>query len=225
MNTDKDIEALEHAVRQAVEHGQDVLDSVRRLTLRLLCQSPLDLGALRQIAGAVLRGARAGVAKDLQLSADQSQLTRQKLAAAVSGLDAALAQFAEVAKLALEEAASHAQAYSAEDIECFAADLARLENLLFDTLNGAATDVRDLAGTIYADLTAHLSQQGSAVGVQLQDTLAALARQLSATTGVQAKAGKHLAQATCTLLRQIAAGALEGVAAQIKPAGKTSQTP
>jgi hypothetical protein len=97
-----DISALEAEVRNAVEHGQDVQEKVRQLTLRIIRARSFDIKSLRQTASAVLRGARAGVQKELQHSSAQTGIARDHLKQAVTGLDVALAQFAEAAKLAVE---------------------------------------------------------------------------------------------------------------------------
>ena len=212
-----DTAMLEAEVRNAVEQGHDVQEMVRQLTLRKISARSLDIESLRQIASAVLRGARAGAQKELQRSAAQTSITRVHLKQAVAGLDVALAQFAEAFKLALEEAAGRAQAFSREDIARARSDLESLEAMFQETLKSSASGAKDVAGETLYDLAAHAHIYGSAVGAQLKETLAVITHQLDAAGRTQVGAGLHLAQATSDLLRQIAAGVLTGLADHVKP--------
>jgi len=212
-----DTSTIEAEVSKTVEQGEDVQEKVRQLTLRIISARSLDIKSVRKTADAVLRGARAGVQKEFQHSSAQTQVAREHLKQAVTGLDVALAQFAEAAKLALEEAASRAQKYSSEDLKRARADLESLDSMFLETLQSSASAARDAAGEILHDLAAHTRTQGSAIGAQLKDTLSVFARQISAAGNAQVGAGLHLARNTADLMRQIAAGVLTGMADHIKP--------
>jgi hypothetical protein len=212
-----DTSVLEAEVRSAVKQGHNVQEMVRQLTLRKISAHSFDIESLRQIASAVLRGAREGAQKDLSHSAAQSGTARANLKRSVAGLDAALAQIAEASKLALEEAAGRAQTFSSEDLARARSDLESLEAMFLETLQSAASATKDLAGEILHDLAAHARVHGSAVGAQLKETLAVMTHQFGATGRAQVGAGLHLAQATSVLLRQIAAGVLTGLADHVKP--------
>lgn len=220
MKTDND--TFEAEVRSAVEQGHDVQEMVRQLTLRRISARALDIESLRQIAGSVLRGARAGVQKELNLSAAQTATARTQLKQAVAGLDAALAQIAGASRLAVEEATSRAQRFSSEDLARARADMETLEAMFIETLQTSASGTRDAAGEILHDLAAHARTHGSALGTQIKESLAVITHQLAAAGHSQAVAGLHLAQATTDLLRQIAAGVLTGVADHVKPDRKES---
>jgi hypothetical protein len=217
MGGGNDAALLEAEVRNAVEQGHDVQKIVRQLTLRKISARSLDIESLRQIASAVLRGARAGAQKELQQSAAQIDITRVHLKRAVAGLDAALAQLAEACKLALEEAAARAQTFSREDLARARNDLESLEAMFLEALQSSASGGKDAAGEILSDLARHARLYGSAVRAQLKETLAVITHQLGAAGRTQAGAGLHLAQATSDLLRQIAAGVLTGLADHVKP--------
>ncbi|ABM39460.1 hypothetical protein AKG95_00545 [Janthinobacterium lividum] len=208
---------LEAEVRSAVEQGHDVQEMVRQLTLRKISARSLDIESLRQIARAVLSGARAGAQKELQQSAAQTEIMRTRLKQAVAGLDAALAQFAEASKLAVEEAAVRAQTFSREDLARARTDLESLEAMFLETLQSSASGAKDAAGEILSDLARHARLYGSAVRAQLKETLAVITHQLGTAGRTQVVAGLHLAQATSDLLRQIAAGVLTGLADHVKP--------
>ncbi|MGC2047458.1 MAG: DUF6781 family protein [Gallionella sp.] len=216
-NNTHDTSTLEIEVCHAVERGQDVQERVRQLTLRIISARSLDIESVRQTTKAVLRGARAGVLKELRHSSAQTHIARDHLKQAVTGLDVALAQFAEAAKLTVEEAAGKAQKYSSEDLKRARADLANLDKMFLETLQSSASAVKDAAGEILHDLAAHTRTQGSAVGAQLKETLPVFARHIGAAGRAQVGAGLHLAKNTADLVRQIAAGVLTGLAERVQP--------
>lgn len=218
--TPDETNSLEAAVRDVVGRGGDVQEAVRQLTLRFISGRPLDIGSVRQAAGAVLRGARAGIKEELQHSAEQTRLSRDRLTQAVNGLDVALAQFAEAAKLAVEAAEGRAQKYSGEDLKRARSDLEGLETMFVEALQHSASATRNAAGDILHDLASGIRAQGSAVGAQLKDTLSVFARHIGAVGHAQAGAGLHLAKNTSDLARQIAAGVLTGVAEHIRPGSR-----
>jgi hypothetical protein len=213
----RDTGTLEAEVCHAVEQGRDVQERVRQLTLRIISARSLDIESVKQTANAVLRGARAGVLKELRHSSAQTHIARDHLKQAVAGLDVALAQFAEAAKLTVEEAAGKAQKYAGEDLKRARADLANLDKMFLETLQSSASAAKDTAGEILHDLAAHTRTQGSAVGAQLKETLPVFARHIGAAGQAQAGAGLHLAKNTADLVRRIAAGVLTGVAERIQP--------
>ena len=157
MNTEtsNDTSNLEAEVRDTVEQGHDVQEKVRQLTLRVISGRSLDIASVRQTADAVLRGAKAGVQKELQHSSAQTHIARDHLKQAVTGLDIALAQFAEAAKLAVEEAAGRAQKYSSEDLKRARSDLASLETMFVETLQSSASAARNAAAKYCMTSAAH----------------------------------------------------------------------
>ncbi len=215
-------DTLEADVKHAIEQGRDVQEQVKQLTLRRISARSLDIESLQQISASVLRGARAAVQKELDLSSAQADTARTQLKQAVAGLDGALAQIASAARLAVQEAAGRAQKFSGEDLSNTRADLQNIETMFLETLQTSASSAKDVAGEILHDIVAHSRTQGSAVGAQLKETLSVITHQLGATGRTQAAAGLHLAQATSDLLRQITAGVLTGVAEHIKPSDKGS---
>jgi len=212
-----DTSSLEAEVSNVVEQGRDVQERVRQLTLRIISARSLDIESVRKTTNAVLRGARAGVLKELRHSSAQTNIARDHLKQAVTGLDVALAQFAEAAKHTVEEAASKAQKYSSEDLKRARADLENLEKMFLETLQSSASAAKDTAGEILHDLAAHARTHGSAVGAQMKETLPVFARHIGAAGRAQVGAGLHLAKNTSDLVRQIAAGVLTGLAEHIQP--------
>lgn len=217
--TDNETETLEEEVRKAVEGGLDVRDKVRQVTLRIMRDRSFDIDSLRQTATAVLRGARAGVQSRLGEPAADQERARSSLREAVSGLDAALAQFAEAAKLAVEEAKGKAQTYSREDLARARADLEKLEKMYVESLQQAASAAKGTASDILSDLASHARIHGSAVGSQMTDTVATIGREISAAGSARINAGLHLARDTANHMRKLAAGALNSLADRVHPGG------
>ncbi len=211
---------LEADVKRAVEQGLNLQDQVRQLTLAQFSSGKFDLAALRELSQAVLNGALAGAQPLLQPALAQTGQAKEQLQQVVAGLDAALAQLAQSASLALQEAAGKAQAFSATDLKHARADFEQLEQMFLETLQSTAGRTRDAAGVILSELLAHSRLHGSAVGAQLQQGWLTTAQQLGEVGRAQLDAGLKLAQASTDLLRQIAAGVLGGLAEQVKPAAK-----
>lgn len=162
---------------------------VRQLTLRRISQRSLDIESLRQIAHAVLRGVRAGVQKELNLSAAQTDTARTQLEQTVAGLDMALAQMASAARLAIDEATSRAQRFSSEDLARARADLESIDEMFMETLQISAASARDAAEEILHDLAAHSRTHGTTLGGQIKKTLAIITHQLGSAGHAQAVAG------------------------------------
>lgn len=211
-------------VRSAMAHGGDVQEAVRKLTLRAMNAHTLDLESLRRTMTAVIQGAREGVQHELEQTAAQTQAARALLSDAVTGLDLALAQFAEASKLAVEEAAGRAQKFSSEDLARARADLESLEALFVETLRVSASAAQGWVADTLRDLGTHAQRNGTSVGTQLKDTLASFTRQMGAVGQTQREVGVQLVHATADLIRQIAAGVLTGLADRVKlkrrPGGK-----
>jgi hypothetical protein len=89
--------------------------------------------------------------------------------------------------------------------------------MFLETLQNSATSAKDAAGEILHGLAAHSRTHGSAVGTQMKETLTVIARELGTAGRAQVGVGLHLAKNTSDLLRQIAAGMLNGLADHVKP--------
>lgn len=215
--TSNDTQTLEDEVKKAVEGGFDVRDKVRQVTLRIMHDRSFDIDSLRETATAVLRGARDGVQARMQQPAADREKARSSMREAVSGLDAALAQFAEAAKLAVEEAKGKAETYSREDLARARSDMESLEKMYLESLQQAASATKDTASDILSDLASHARIHGSAVGRQMQDTVAFIGRELSAAGSAKVNAGLHLARDTADHMRRLAAGALSSLADRVHP--------
>ena len=155
---------LESEVRDAVAQGDNVQESVQRLTLKALSSEINDLASLRRVITAVMRGARDGVQQRLQQTTSQSNTVKIQLTDAIAGLDAALAQLAEASKLAVEEAAGRARKFSNEELTRARSDLESLEAMFLETLQSSASTAKGLVADTLHDLVTHAKLNGTAVG-------------------------------------------------------------
>lgn len=209
--------AFEAEVRSAIAKGGDVKRAVQHLTLQTLSEKPHDLESLKSVMTAVIQGAGEGAEQKLKQTSSQTQASLAQISDAVGGLDAALAQLAEASKLAIEEAAGRAEKFSNEELARARTELQNLEALFLDTLKVSASAATGAAADTMHDLLAHAQRNGTAVGIQLKETLAVIAHQMTLVGHTQLQEGLHFAQATADLMRGVAAGVLAGIAERVKP--------
>ncbi|MEK7302347.1 MAG: DUF6781 family protein, partial [Pseudomonadota bacterium] len=138
------IETLEAEIREAVAHGSHIQETVHRLTLQAMNAQRIDLESLQRIITAVMQGAHDGAEQQLQQATNQAQAAKSQITEAITGLDSALAGFAEASKLAIEEAAGQAKKFSDKELTRTRSDLEGLENLFLDTLHNTATAAQGL---------------------------------------------------------------------------------
>lgn len=213
-----DIETLETEIRDAVAHGSHIQETVHHLTLQAMNAQRIDLESLQRIITAVMQGVHDGAEQQLQQAANQTQTAKSQITEAVAGLDSALAGFAEASKLAIEEAAGHAKKFSDKELTHTRSDLERLEKLFLDTLHKTATAAQGLVADILLDLSHHAKNNGTAVGSQLEETLATFAKQIASVGHSQLDVGTSLAHATADFIHEIATGVLSGIKDQSKKA-------
>lgn len=216
-----DISVLEAEIRSTIAQGDNVEQAVRDLTVKTLSTQNRDPESLRRIMTAVMQGVREGAQQKLQHSSVQTQTTLTPIRDAVAGLDAALAQFAEASKLALEEATGRAQKFSSEELTRVRTELESVESLFLEVVQASASTAQKAVSETLHDLVAHAQRNGTAVGSQLTDTLAAFNREITSAGQTRFEAGMQLTHAITDLMRQVTAGVLTGIAERIKPDDKT----
>lgn len=215
-----DTSALEAEVRTTIVQGSNVEQGVRDLTVKALSRHDHDRESLRNVMAAVMKGVREGAQQNLEASAAHAHTPFVPVRDAVAGLDAALAQFAEASKLALEEAAGRAQQFSREELTRLRTDLESVEDLFLEIVQESASAAQDLVEHTLRDLLTHAKRNGTAVGSQLKDTLETLNNQMLSTGYNQLETGIRLTRAITDQMRQIAAGVLADIAERVKPDNK-----
>lgn len=203
---DQDTTKLEGEVKAAVESDPaSIAERVRGITLSALSEGRLDGEGIRQVMGAVLKGAQQGVARPGEQSATA-------LEEAVRGLDEALAAAAQATQLAIQEAAGRTGEFSREGLKTRADELAGLESRFLDTLTEAARSATGHVQDTLRDLAAHSRASGTAVGGRVQSAASQLARALADAAQDQFEAGARTVRNEAGLLAGLAAGMLRGIA-------------
>jgi hypothetical protein len=216
-------DALESRVRQVVTEGKDVQAAVHKLTLDAMNHHALTLESIGRIMQAVVQGTREGVQEELDKTKAQASVAQARMKEAVSGLDAALTQFAAATKLAVEEAVSKAQKFSSQDLAKTRADLESLEELFLETMKTSAEATHGLASDMLADMVSHARRTGTAVGEQIKTTLETLTQQMTAISKAQMETGMQLAQTTADMMRKAAVGMLTGMVDRVKHGAASSK--
>ena len=216
--TDNDfhLKTLEAEVREAVAKGLHTRETVRHLTLNAMNAHHLDLASLQRIITAIIQGVHDGATQQLQHVISQTQTAKSQIHEAVAGLDSALASFAQASKLALEEAAGQTQKFSENELKQAHSELESLESLFLDILHNTANAAQGLTADILHDLGRHAKNNGTAVGLQLIETLEIFKQQIASIGHAQLETGVSLAHATADLIGKIANGVLSGVNDKIK---------
>jgi uncharacterized protein YjhX (UPF0386 family) len=213
------VSVLESEVREAIAHGNDVQQAVRDLTVKALSTQP-DFESFRHILTAVMQGVREGAQQRLRQDSGEIHAVLASIRDAIAGLDGALAQFAEASKLALEEAAGRAQKFSREDLARVRSELESVEHLFLEVIQASASSAQQAVSEALHDFITHAKRNGTAVGSQLEDTLAAFNREMSSTGQTGLETGVRLTHAITELMRQVATGVLSGMAESINPRKK-----
>lgn len=196
---------LEASVREAVAKGEDIRETVRRLTVEALSEGRLNAEEVRQVIESVLKGASVGIEK-------HGSRAREALEEVLRGLEDGLVKAAEASKLALEEAASRAQEFAEQDVKLALEQLRNLERVYLDTLTEVATRGSEQFRTILDDLVRHARNSGTAIGEYLAEVMEELPRKLQEAGEWGLKAVSESARMAGSQLAAIASGFLAGIA-------------
>ena len=208
----ENFEALEKEIREAVAKGVHTRETVRRLTLNAMNAQHIDLASLQRIVAAIMHGIHDGAEEQIQRVISQTQTAKTQINEAVTGLDSALAGFAQASKLAVEEAASQAK----NELTRTHSELESLESLFLDTLHDTASAAQGLVTDIFPDVIRHAKNNGTAVGLQLVETLVTFKHQIASIGHAQLESSATLANATAELIGKVTSGVLSGINEQVK---------
>lgn len=211
VNINDDLSQLERDIHDALVEGTNVQETVHHLTLKAMKADRLDIDSIRRIITAVTNGVQEGAQQKLSTVASQSQTAKSQITAAISGLDSALARFAEASKLAVQEAAGHAHKFSDKELARTKTDLESLESLFLDTLQNTASAAKGVISEILHDAANHAKNNGTVVGAQLKETLATFAQQAASVGHAQIDASAQLTHSTAGFIHKIATGVLSGI--------------
>ncbi len=196
---------LEASVREAVAQGEDIRETVRRLTVEALSEGRLDSEEVRRVVESVLKGAGSGIEK-------HGSRARQALEEVLRGLEDGLVKAAEASKLALEEAAGRAQEFTEQDVKLALEQLQNLERVYLDTLTEVAKRGSEQFRQILDDLARHARNSGTAIGEYLAEVMEDLPHKLQEAGEWGLKAVGEGARTAGAQLAAITSGFLAGLA-------------
>ncbi len=198
-------QALREAVSRAVEQGEDLREQVYGLTLETLREGRLDKERVR----AVVRAVTEGVSEAAERT---GRPVNEALREAVAGMDAALVKAAEAVKLALEEAASHLEEFSQQDLRRALDELDSVENVMLDTLSEVGTKAGATVRTVIEDLVRHARHSGTAVGQYVAGVREAIGNGLRQALHEGVDAARVAARSLAALAAGFFAGIADGLA-------------
>jgi hypothetical protein len=210
-------EQIAREVEAALTHDPGAIaERVRTITLSALSAGELDGAALREVMGAVVKGAQQGIERP-----DGARAAALK--EAVRGLDEALAAAAQATQLAVQEALGRSGEFSREGLKATLDELGRLESNFLEVLGDAAKRTSGHAQVTFRELAEHARASGTAVGGRVQAALAELARAAAGLAREQAAGGARTLRNEAGLLAGLAAGMLRGIADRLQavPAQKS----
>lgn len=202
-------------VREAFDSaaGQARLrEEVRRIALQALSRGQVDTAAIGSVISAVLDGAQAAVAQP-----DAAQ--RDKLKAALEGLDEALAVAAEAAHLAIREAAGHGEQFSRADLQRATETMSGIENQLLEGVSEAARRASASAAGVFDDFVRHARASGTAVGGRVNTAAQQLREVAGELTAAQIQAATQGLRVTGAMFASIAAGFFSALADRLESGG------
>ncbi|MBU0592101.1 MAG: DUF6781 family protein [Pseudomonadota bacterium] len=193
------------AASASMQDDGDIRTRVHDLTLRALRERRLDASEVRAVVRSVAEGVSLG-------AEHRTGEVKEALAAAISGLDAALSKAAQATHLALQEMISQGKDFSAQDLQPALDDLKITEQAFLDTLGQVAETA---GGRIRQELKSavdHARHSGTDTGASVKASLGDLSNRFSATLQAGKSSGQEAAQTVASRLAALASGILAGMA-------------
>lgn len=209
---------LEGDIKEAVETDNNIRETVRCITLKAFSEGKLDFSEISQIANRVVKGAGLG-------AITHGRDGQDKLTNAVAGLDDALCSAAEACKLAVEEASSHVNTFSKQDLDRAINDLSELEAMFLDTLKEVAKKANETVSDTLNDLVRHGRVSGTAVGQKTTEIATLLNQQFSERLSDTVSAGVDSAAKVTSNLAYAAAGFLDALGQKLNQKSTSNPAP
>lgn len=212
MNQPLTPQELTDAVSASVQQPGDIQSKVRELTLHALRTRRLEPEQIR----AVVRAVGEGVSVGAELRVGE---IRQAVAAALSGLDEALAKAAQATHLALQELFSEGRDFTEHDVKKALDDLKITEQAFMDTLVQVADAGGSRGKQELRDATEHLRRTGSDTAASVKAALSELGSRVSASVQTGKLSSKEAALAVSARLAETASGIFAGMADAFRDKG------
>lgn len=198
-------EQVEEQVRKAVEDGRDIAQEVERITSEALSLGRLEMERMKGVIEGVAKGASEG-------AGDSPAPGREAVSEALDGLQNAMLESFESARLAIEESTSKAGEYSEAELKQRLAELRDMEKTLLDTLSATARSGANTGTEILEDLIKHARRSGTKLGSEVETSMRSLARSLPEALRETAVAGFGAARETSARAAEAASGLFKGMA-------------
>lgn len=193
------------AASTSVQDDGDIRTRVHDLTLRALRERRLDSSEVRAIVRSVAEG--------VSLGAEQrSGEVKEAIAAAISGLDAALLKAAQATHLALQEMISQGKDFTRQDLQPALDDLKVTEQAFLDTLGQVAETAGSRVKQELKAAVEHARNSGTDTGASVRDSLSELTGRISTTLQAGKSSSQEAAQIVTGRLAGLASGILAGMA-------------
>jgi hypothetical protein len=214
---DPELQRLKEAVRRTVVSGRDLQSRVSDLMYSALslATTRVDLAHIRQVTQSALEGVGAGAQSH---GAESAEVIRKS----VAGVEDALLKAAGVTKLAIQEAAGHAEDFSKTDLKRAADDLASLQDLFLNVLGDVGRAGSRTAAAAFTDIQRHIHDSGGPLGAMLADTASELGKLLPPVGRDGLRAGMESAGKAAEQLGRMAGGLMEELARGLEEPGHDS---
>lgn len=196
---------VEEQVRKAVEDGRDIAQEVERITNEAMSLGRLEMQRMKEVIEGVAKGASEGAGKSPAPG-------REAVSEALDGLQNAMLQSFESAKLAVEESTSKVSEYSETELKQRIAELRDMEKTLLDTLSATAKSSAHTGTEILEDLVKHAQRSGTRLGSEVETSMRSLAKSLPDALRETAVAGFDAARETSARAAEAASGLFRGMA-------------
>ncbi len=208
MSTDRDepsvsAEQVEGQIRQAVDNGRNIAKEVERITGDALAMGRIELEHMKRVIEGVGRGASAG---------EQPNKARAEVAEAFEGLQNAMLDVFERAKLTTQEEASRVEGYYEDELKRRLRELRDMEATMLDSLSQAAKAGSDTGAEVLRDTVRHARRSGTRLGTEVENSMRTLSKSLPEALRETALAGLGAARETGARAAEVASGILGGVA-------------
>lgn len=203
-----DDDSLKEQARQAVEHGEDIRNRVRDVTLEALKNRRFDREGVRDVVRAVSQGVATG--------AEGSRVgLRRALAEGLRGTDLALTKSVEAGQQALRQLIATGRGISENELKQTLAGLSKIEEDFVATVNQVADSASERVRPEMRDLVRQTVHAGSETG-----------RRSAALMAEFALTGLELAGEFSARFAQLASGVLAGMAEALESSrGETKKKP
>lgn len=202
-------EGIKQAASAAVSGDKDIRERVRDLTLTAIKQRRMESGEVKNVVKALTEGITLGLDK-------RAHDSKQALAQAFAGLDAALMKSAEATHLALQQLTEHSNDFSKQDIKAALDNLKEVEQNFLSTVGEVASKSSARIKAEVDDLLTHTRRTGTDTGRQVSTTLAAFSQQIHGVAHDTKAASTDTVHTLSSRFTLLAAGILEGIAQALR---------